>query len=180
MSIEAVAEKYSQALYDVAQTEGKDKAIAAELTKITPAFLDSEVVAFFKSPFNSVDNKITAAKAALEGKCSPEVYNFIIMLIQNDRLSALQEISDQLNSRLSASAGVAEGTLFYSTEPSDSFKNQVETRLQEALKKKVSLKLEKDPTLVSGFKVDVEGWVLDDSTQFHLNKLKKDLSKRGI
>lgn len=180
MSTDIVAQKYSQALYEVAQGAGKEKGITEEFSKITQSFLEPSVLAFFQSPFNSLDHKMAAAKAALEGKCSAEVYNFVLTLIQNDRLGALKEISEQLSTKLSTSSGVAEGTLYYASEPSAEFKAQLEAKLQETLKRKVKLKLEKDPTLMSGFKVDVGGWVLDDSTQFHLKKLKNDLSKRGI
>lgn len=179
MSTEIVAQKYSQALYDVAQNAGKEKGITDEFTKIAQIFLEPTAISFFQSPFNSLDNKMAAAKAALEGQCSPEVYNFILTLIQNDRLGALAEISEQLSMRLSASSGVVEGVLYYASEPSEEFKSSVEAKLQDVLKKKVKLKLEKDSSLMSGFKVDVAGWVLDDSTQFHLKKLKDNLSKRG-
>jgi F0F1-type ATP synthase delta subunit len=52
--------------------------------------------------------------------------------------------------------------------------------LSQTLNKKVKLSVQKDASLLSGYKVTVGGWTLDDSAQFHLNKIKEDISKRGI
>ena len=46
--------------------------------------------------------------------------------------------------------------------------------------KKVKLTVKKDSSLLSGYKVTVGSWTLDDSAQFHLNKIKEDISKIGI
>ncbi|MBC7421069.1 MAG: ATP synthase F1 subunit delta [Bdellovibrio sp.] len=180
MSADAVVEKYSQALFDAVSTTGKAETIAQELNAVSKIFAEESVANFFVSPFNSADNKAMVAKAALEGKCSPETFNFIIMLVKNERMTALSQINESFQVAVRSLSGETEGVLYMATEPSPEFKAQVEAKLSTTLNKKVRLKSEKDASLLSGFKVTVGGWTLDDSAQFHLNKLKEDISKRGM
>ncbi len=180
MSADAVIEKYSQSLFEAVSSKGKPEAIAKELDVVTKLFCEESIAIFFSSPFNSADNKGMVAKAALEGKCTPEVFNFIIMLVKNERMGVLSEINEKFQTSVRGMSGETEGTLYMATEPTLEFKAQVEAKLSATLKKIVKLKTEKDSSLLSGFKVTIGGWTLDDSAQFHLNKLKEDISKRGM
>ncbi|MBC7742735.1 MAG: ATP synthase F1 subunit delta [Bdellovibrionaceae bacterium] len=180
MSADAVIEKYSQSLFEAVSEGGKADNISKELEAIAKIFSEEAIATFFASPFNSADNKVMVAKAALEGKCSPETFNFIVMLVQNERMGVLTQINENFQASVRSMSGETEGILYMATEPSAEFKQQVEKRLSEALKKTVRLNTQKDPSLLSGFKVTVGGWTLDDSAQFHLNKLKEDISKRGM
>lgn len=180
MSADAIVQKYSRALFEAAEASKTTPVVAAELEQIAKVFSQEESVSFFGSPFNSVDNKIMVAKSALEGKCSPETFNFVIAVVEKDRVAFLASINDAFQALVRSLGGETEGTLFVAGEASENFKSQVEAKLSQSLNKKVKLKVEKDPSLLSGYKVTVGGWTMDDSAQFHLNKIKEDISKRGI
>lgn len=180
MSAEALAQKYSLALFEAAEEQKKTGTISFELDQLTKVFCENETMAFFNSPFNSAEAKLTVAKSALEGKCAVELFNFMILLVENERVSFLKEINKAFQVLLQAKSGESEGTLFVASDVTEGFKSQIESALSKKLNKKIKLKIEKDPALVSGFKVSVGGWTIDDSAQFHLNKLKEDISKRGI
>ena len=180
MSAEIVIEKYANSLFEVASTLEKIPQLSAELDAVTVAFSQDAVVEFFNSPFNSQDNKISAAKSSLEGKVSAEVFNFVATLVNNQRLHLVSQINVVFKSKASQVGGEAEGTLFVVVEPSGEFKSALETKVSAVLKKQVRLKTEIDKTLISGFKVQVEGWTFDDSASHHLKKLTEDISKRGL
>lgn len=180
MSFEVLAQKYSQALYDVAETNKKVGTISFELDQVSKVFSGENIVAFFESPFNTTETKIAVAKSALEGKCALELFNFMIMLVEKERVALLTHINEAFQVLMRNKSGEAEGVLFVAGDISDTFKSQVEAALSQKLNKKVKLKIEKDPSLLSGYKVAVGGWTMDDSAQFHLNKIKDDILKRGI
>ena len=180
MSADVIVQKYSQSLFEAGEAIKKTEALAAELVQLAPLFSQPETLAFFKSPFNSGDNKVMVAKSALEGKCSPEMFNFMITLVQNDRVGLVGQISEALQTLVRAKSGETEGVLYAAAEVSQSFVSQVETKLSQTLNRKVKLSVQKDSNLLSGYKVTVGGWTLDDSAQFHLNKIKDEISKRGI
>ena len=180
MSADVVVQKYSQALFEAAQMNKKTDAIAAELAQLTPIFAQADSVSFFNSPFNNNDTKVMVAKSSLEGKCSPETFNFIITLVEKERVALLAQINEAFQTTVRAQGGETEGVLYVAGEVTEAFKTQVETKLSQSLKKTVKLKVEKDASLLSGYKVTVGGWTMDDSAQFHLNKIKEDISKRGL
>jgi F-type H+-transporting ATPase subunit delta len=180
MSADVLVQRYSQALFQTAEANKKTEQVGEELAKVSEIFNQSDVLSFFGSPFNSGDNKLMVAKSALEGKCSAEVFNFLITLVQNERVAFLSQINEAYQASVRAKGGETEGVLYVATEASDGFKSQVESKLSQTLNKKVKLSVQKDPLLLSGYKVVVGGWTMDDSAQYHLNKIKEESSKRGI
>lgn len=179
MSSNNVVTKYAKSLFDVTYASGTAGDVGQQLNEIQKAFT-ADVVAFFQSPFNTAENKLTVAKAALEGKASVEAFNFVLTLVQNERVSLLKEIAKEFSSLVQASAGITKGKLFSAQEVSEEFLKSVEATASKALGKKVELTFEKNPSLVAGFKVEVAGWTMDDSAQAHLKILKEDLIKRGL
>lgn len=180
MSADTIIQKYSQALFGATETNKTTDAVAAELAQLAPIFSQADAKVFFDSPFNTVDTKVMVAKATLEGKCSPETFNFMITIVEKERVSYLAQINESFQALVRAKGGETEGVLFVAGEANESFKAQVEAKVSQVLNKKVKLNIQKDPSLLSGFKVQLGGWTMDDSAQFHLNKIKEDISKRGI
>src|SRR3989344_2454461 len=96
--------------------------------------------------------------AITEGKVSAEVFNFVATLVQNERLHLVVDINNTFKLKASQVGGEAEGTLFVVTEPGAEFKAALEAKVSGILKKQVRLKTQTDKSLISGFKVQVEGW----------------------
>ena len=180
MSADAIVQKYSQSLFEATEFSKTSSVVATELDQLTKIFAQENSADFFGSPFNAIDNKIMVAKSALEGKCSPETFNFIITVVENERVAFLSQINEKYQVLVRSLGGETEGTLFVAGEIAEGFKLLVESKLSQSLNKKVKLKVKKDTSLLSGYKVTVGGWTMDDSAQFHLNKIKEDISKRGI
>lgn len=178
MSANNVVIKYARALFDVTYEKGLAGDVGQQLNEVSKAF-SPDVVTFFQSPFNDVEQKQTVAKTALEGKVSAETFNFVVTLVQNERVALLKEITKEFSSLVQASAGITKGKLYSAQEVSTEFLKEVEAKASKALGKKVELVFEKNPALVAGFKVEVAGWTLDGSAQAHLKNLKDDLIKRG-
>jgi F-type H+-transporting ATPase subunit delta len=174
-----VVDKYAKAFFEVTYEKGLAGECAQQFAEITKAF-SQDVVAFFKNPFNSLDNKLSVAKSAIEGKCSPETFNFICALVEKNRVGAMHEISKELTTLVQASAGITKGKLYSAVEVSPEFLKQVEASASGALGKKVELAFEKDASLIAGYKVQVGGWTLDDSAEAHLRILKDELMKKGL
>lgn len=180
MSAELIAQKYSQAFFESTESAQKTEAVAAELEQVSALLAQADVQSFFTSPFNSLDNKVMVAKSALEGKCSPELFNFVVTVVEKERMGLIAAINLNFQSLVRAKTGETEGTLFAAGDVSEAFKSQAEAQLSKTLNKKVKLNVQKDAALLSGYKVSIGGWTMDDSAQFHLNKIKDEISKRGI
>lgn len=179
MSASVASTKYAKALFDVTYQNGKSGETAKQLIEISKAF-DSAAVHFFENPFNSITDKMSVLNNSLEGKCNPEVMNFLKVLIDNGRLSLLSEITKEYTIKTQESAGITKGKIFSAINLSEDFIKQVENISSDVMGKKIELAFEKDESLIAGYKLQVGGWTLDDSAQTHLKNLKEDLMKRGL
>lgn len=177
MSADAIIQKYSEALAESIPS-GKSGVLAFEVEAVTKIFAAEQVQDFFNSPFNSVDQKVSATKASLEGKCLPEVFNFFVMLVENERVGLVTQMNEKFQEIIRSRSGEDHGILYSAVEPTEAFKNQVEQKLSDSLKRKVTLKAIHDPSLISGYKVTVGSWTIDDSAQFHIHKLKEELTRK--
>jgi F-type H+-transporting ATPase subunit delta len=179
MSQDTIVKKYSKALFDVTYEKGSAGEGAKQLAEIAKA-ITSDVRTFFQNPFNTLESKLAVAKSATEGKCSVEIFNFICMLVENNRMGLISEMAREFSALVQSSAGIVKGKLLSAAEVSPEFLREVEAAASKALGKKVELALEKDPKLIAGYKVQVAGWTLDDSAAAHLRILKDDLLKKGL
>lgn len=177
MSAEAIIQTYSHTLAEFTAA-GKTGVLAFEVDAVTKIFGGEQAQNFFNSPFNSLDQKVAVAKASLEGKCMPEVFNFFVTLVQNERVSLVSQINERFQEIVRSQSGEEQGVLYSAVEPTEAFKNQVEQKLTESLKKRVSLKAVHDPSLISGYKVTVGSWTIDDSVQFHIHKLNEEITRK--
>jgi len=174
-----VVQKYAKALFDVTYDKGTSGEGAQQLTEISKAF-SSDVLSFFGNPFNSLENKVSIVRSTFEGKAIPEVFNFLCLLAENNRMGLLSDIARDYSAQVQLAAGITKGKLFSAVEISQEFLKQVEAQASKTLGKKVELVFEKDPSLVAGYKVQVGGWTMDDSADAHLRILKDELLKKGL
>src|SRR3989338_7251861 len=116
MSADALVQKYSRALFEATEANKKTEIIAGELDQLTTIFSSEESRIFFNSPFNSVDTKIMVAKSALEGKCSAETFNFIVTIVEKERVSFLSLINESFQTLVRAKSGETEGVLYVASE----------------------------------------------------------------
>lgn len=177
MSAEAIIQTYSETLAEFTTT-GKTGVLAFEVDAVSKIFAGEQAQDFFNSPFNTLDQKVSAAKASLEGKCMPEVFNFFVTLVQNERVGLVTQINERFQEIVRSKSGEDHGILYSAVEPTEAFKSQVEQKLSDSLKRKVSLKAVHDPSLISGYKVTVGSWTIDDSALFHINKLKEEITRK--
>lgn len=180
MSADVIVQKYAQSLFEACEASKATDVVAAQLQTVSQLFAAQDVQAFFSGPLNSSDNRVMVAKSALEGKCAPELFNFMIMLVNNGRMGLVAEINNAFQGLVRSKSGETEGVLYVAQPATDAFKAQVEAKLSKSLNKKVKLSVQTDASLISGYKVTVGGWTLDDSAQYHLNKIKDEISKRGL
>ena len=178
MSQSILSEKYSKALFESVSKE-QVSSVFSELDQLTKCFGEEATKLFFSNPFVSLDNKLMVAKSSLEGRCSHVVFNFLVLLVTNGRLHLLEEFVTAYQRLSNVSAGLIEGTLLSAGPVSKEFLGDVEAKLSLSLNKKVKLINKEDKNLVSGYRVSVGGFTIDDSFQFHINKIKEDLLKRG-
>ncbi len=179
MKSNVVTSKYAKALFDVTYENGKSGEVASQLLEISKAF-DANSTAYFENPFNAHADKLNVINFTLEGKVSPEVINFMNLLVDKNRVGLASEIAKEYSSLVQSAAGITKGKIYSAVPLDTAFVQKVEETVSKTLNRKIELTTEKDETLLAGYKVQVGGWTLDDSVSTHLKTLKEELMKRGL
>lgn len=179
MKSNVVTAKYAKALFDVTYANGKSGEVANQLLEISKAF-DSNATSFFNNPFNAHADKLAVINNTLEGKASPEVINFMTLLVDKNRVGLVADMAKEYSTLVQSAAGITKGKIYSATALDAAFVSQVEATVSKTLNSKIELTFEKDETLIAGYKVQVGGWTLDDSINTHLKTLKEELMKRGL
>ncbi|MBC7752758.1 MAG: ATP synthase F1 subunit delta [Moraxellaceae bacterium] len=180
MKSNVVTSKYAKALFDVTYANGKSGEVATQLLELAKAFNNASTVTFFENPFNVHADKLSVMNNTLEGKALPEVINFMILLVDKNRMALVSDIAKEYSTLVQSAAGITKGKIYSSIVLDSTYVQQVEATVSKTLNRKIELTFEKDESLIAGYKVQVGGWTLDDSANTHLKILKEELMKRGL
>ncbi|KUP04154.1 ATP synthase F0F1 subunit delta [Bacillus coahuilensis p1.1.43] len=176
MSNSAVAKRYAQALFELAQKNQHLDAVEEEMRTVKAVFTQTpELYAVLSSPRVPTENKKKVVSDAFKA-VSPLVLNTLMLLIDRRRIGAVEEIAEQLIQLVNEAKGIA-AAVVYSARP---LTKEEEAGLSAALAPKVgkqSLKIENrvDQDLLGGVKVQIGNTIFDGSLKGKLTRLERQL-----
>jgi F-type H+-transporting ATPase subunit delta len=108
-------------------------------------------------------------------KMSQTVRNFIAVLINHDRLEALDEVLADFRHEMNLHLNIAEVEVTSARKLDERERKALEAQVAGITRSTISAKFREDPTLVGGVIVKVGSTVYDDSIRGRLNRLKEQL-----
>ncbi len=169
--------RYALALYKTCQEKGKVDKIMEEFEGIVNGMANNEgLIKIIKHPQISKSAKRRIFKEIFSGKIDEELLNFLILLIDRERILFLKEKYEQfklihLENNNTVIANV-KTVISLSSEQRERLKD----KLEYMYKKKVILQEEIDPKLIGGLMIRVGSDVIDGSIKNKLTEFK-DLSE---
>jgi F-type H+-transporting ATPase subunit delta len=178
MSVQTVARRYASALADVALDHGEADEIKQELqewTELLEANPNLEEV--FRNPTIALEKKRAVLNQLIErAKPRPTTTNFLKVLLQNQRLTELPEISDKLNEILDERAGMVAATVTTARPVPASAQENLKERLSALTKKKVRVDFEQDSDLIGGLITRIGSTVYDGSVRTQLQQIREKMA----
>ena len=168
---------YGTALYEAASEQGKTEQIREEAGQIIGIFeQEPELRAFVNYPAISADEKKKVLQDIFEGQICSELLNFLYVLIDKRRIGQFERIIRVYRDLADHEEGVAYG-MVYSAVPLDKGRlAEIEEQTSKLMQQKVRLTNETDPGLLAGFKVLVEGKVIDASYRKRFDEMASQLN----
>lgn len=165
----ALSKSYGIALMESLQEKKIDLNQAlTELTQIEEIIEDNKINKFLVHPNIDKNEKIKIMEEALK-KFNKTVSSFILVLIENDRISEIKGIIESFQEELYELNGIINVEIITKEELSKDLSKKIIKCLESSYQKKVISKEIIDETIIGGIIVKVNGMVTDDSI---LNKLK--------
>jgi len=171
-----IARPYADALF---KAQGSDLAAAAVwLDKLAAVAQNAQLLQFADSPKASVDQvfDLVADVASDVNDPLPEAArNFLRLVVENGRLSALPEIASQFRSLKNAAGGTTDAIVFSAFPMEEQALSDISAVLEKRFGRKLSIKVELDASLIGGIRAVVGDEVLDTSIKARLEQMKMAL-----
>ena len=176
MSVEKLSKRYATALFN--ESAGSLDAIYADLVLIDATLKSSkELKSVFKSPIIKSYKKEAITKEVFGGKINAATEKFLQLIIQQNRDAYLPEIISAFFALYNENKGISEVTVTTATE----LDSANEQKIVDFIKKtsgypNVKINKKTDASILGGFIVDFGGKLYDNSVQYKLSKIKKEIS----
>lgn len=177
----SIAKRYSNALVGVAQEEKRIDEVYQELVRVDAEFRQNPTLnQVMNSPVVRPTQKKDILKAlAPRLQLSPIVENLLMLMIDNDRLDALQVLvliyrdqADEVLGRVRVQVKTA--------TPLGAHEQRLKSVLEKTLKKQIIMEVVVDPQILGGLVVRVQDQVFDASLQRELEKLRELISEQAV
>jgi len=176
-----IARPYAKALFDIASVAGTLAEWSAALSAAADVVGDDEARSFLARPDLLAKQRaqflqsVCSSMDDAEALASAEGRNLLRLLAENDRLTALAEISAQFDGLKTQAENKIKVTLVSASEVNSESAEKIQQTLQQRLGRAVELSLEVDAALLGGAIVRAEDMVIDGSVKSRLQRLAETL-----
>jgi len=177
LSIRTIARRYASALADVAIAQNEAREVQAELNAWEAMFADSpELRQLVDSPTVPLEEKRKLLRTLIN-RLRPRATtaNFIMVLLQNQRLGQLAEINKSFSQALDARSGVVAATVTTAKPLAQGPQESLRASLAALTGKTVRLSFETDSDLIGGLIARIGSTVYDGSVRNQLQQAKESL-----
>ena len=175
-----LARRYAGALIDLSESQGKLDAVADNMATLSAALADSkELKSLIDNPLldRAAQQKAVLALAD-KGKAEPLTRNFLGVLAQNRRLSALPEITTAFLAERDRRRGVMTAKVTSAVALSDVQVKAIAKALKASHGADIRIETEVDPAILGGIVVRLGSKLIDFSVRSKLERL--ELKLKGV
>ncbi len=177
MASNAAAQRYADALFEIGVEHDKLELLGEHVAGLVEAFEQSEAFRnLLLHPSIDVDQRRrTLRRLADDWELDQLVVNFLLVLLDNERVRALPTILQVYRRRLDEKAGNLRASVTAAVELDGGQKEALEEVLAEKFGKEIILTTETDEELIGGAVTRVGGRVFDGSVRKQLEQLKENI-----
>lgn len=162
--------RYALALFNICEKAGNTKLVLEQLEEVVEYFHSNEgIIKILKNPQINKLNKTRIFKEIFAGNVEKELLDFLLMLIDKDRILHLHEKCDQFKEIYLDSINTVIAKITSAVPMDKSEEDELRKRLEEKYKKTVVLEIQVDETMLGGMIINIEDEVIDGTIR---NKLK--------
>ena len=173
-----IAKRYAQALFELAQAEGKEESWLDSLSDIERRLADPSSALFFGEPRIPQERKSAVAAEVASGS-DETVSKFVGLLVQKQVVGALPTIVREYGQLLNESLGRASASVTSAAALSPEQEERLRGALGVMLGKQVVLDVRESPEIIGGLVVRVGDQVIDGSVRTRLDGLRQSLEREA-
>jgi F-type H+-transporting ATPase subunit delta len=175
-----ISRRYARALFSIGQEDGEYENYGQNLYEFAHfCAANNEFFQIISNRIFSVEDRKKVLEVALERSHFSDVMkNFLRLLIDKNRIGAIEEISDYYTKLTDEISNITSADIMTARPLKKEALDKLQKALARLTSKDVKMEVEEDKALIGGIVVKIGDLVLDGSVRAQLEGLK-DTLKRG-
>jgi F-type H+-transporting ATPase subunit delta len=173
----AVARRYAVALADVITAHGEAREVQEELSAWEEmAHASTLLQEVFRNPTIPYEQKHRVVKTLIDRtRVRPTTSNYLLVLLQNQRLADLGEINTALDQELDRRSGIVSAQVTTARAVPQQTQEALRARLAEMTGSKMRLQFDVDDELIGGVVTRIGSTIYDGSVRSQLQQIKQKI-----
>lgn len=172
-----LAKRYGEGLFSLALDKEKVAEYKQQIDFVKKTFDDSNILPFMRSYKISKEDKKNLVKNAFSENVDQYVLNFLLLLIDKDRMVYYDDIFDEFHKLCNEHLKIKEGIVETARELDAELIRKLEMALSDD-HYKVVLKPKINKDLISGFRVSVDEKVIDNTMKQRIKQMEEILKRK--
>ena len=170
---------YGQALYDLALSEGLDKAILDEMAVLDHCFTQEEpdFIRLLSTPNLTKQERCHILDESFREKIQPYLLNFMKILTEKGYIRHFSDCCKAYRSLYNQDNGILRVDAVSAVELTAQQKDKLTQKLSRITGKEIALRTRIDPAVLGGIRLDYDGQRLDDTVSHRLDAIRDLLDK---
>ncbi len=174
--MENVAKRYALALLSIAKDENKVQEYINQIEEIINIFKENEELLILLSSYGiSNIEKKDCLKKCFENNIYDYILNLFYVLIDNKRIEYLLDVCQEFVKIALESLAIKKGVVYSTITLNEKQIQKLENKVSKIINMKVILTNVIDKSLIGGFKIQIDDYVIEDSLKKRLETLKENL-----
>ena len=178
MTKNTVARRYAQALFKLLDQKSLE-ASQSGLQALAKALEESNPLKHvLASPVFTLEEKSAVLAGCSEkAGCPPAISRFCEQLLKKSRVGVLPEIAEAFRDLMDQEKGKRQVSVISAQSIDCNAREDLQTQLQELLKRPVDVSFKEDPFLIAGIQIRIGSKVYDSTVKGQLQKMRVQLVK---
>ncbi|HPE40315.1 MAG TPA: ATP synthase F1 subunit delta [Bacteroidales bacterium] len=173
-----LANRYANALFEMAKQEGKIEEVHHDIVLIKKVLKENDVLKkVIDSPHIPIHKKDKIFIALFDGKMSLIAEQFLLLIIKKRRVPDLYCILDEFVSVYNRHNHIKIAKVTVSDELNSDFRLKITAILESEFQSKIILKVKIDPNIIGGIIIKVDDILIDASISSKISRLKNEFSQ---
>lgn len=171
-----IAQRYSEALFSIAEDDNNLDFIKDDLTNVLNAINEiKDFKNFLENPVVSIEDKKEVFESVFKNKIDDKILNFLKLLIDNNRFFAFPEIVSDFEDKLNKKRNIAIAQVISCVDIDNDTLQILKQKLEIIFKKSISLELKQDKSIIGGVVVKIADKIIDGSIKAKIEEMKRQL-----
>ena len=170
----AAAKRYARAVFELAGDEREIDDWIRRLAELRDLLSDEKVASVLTNPTIPTDRRMKFVESV---SLDPEATNLAKLLVESNRVPEIGAIADEFQRLADDAAGRVRATVTTAVELGSGDRDRVAVELSQRLGKTVTMRVEVDPSILGGLKVQYGDRLIDASVATRLQQLRRRLTE---